>query len=104
VYENGDVVRGRILEMDAPSRLLLTYGWERPAARGIPPESTTVEITLVDSGGGTLLRLVHRGLPRAEIESHQVGWQFFLTRLSMALEATPAATLSTGTKTGAADG
>jgi uncharacterized protein YndB with AHSA1/START domain len=82
VYENGDVVLGRFIEIQAPSRLVLAYGWERPLSRGIPPDSTEVEITLEEADGGTLLRLVHRGLPQSELESHRGGWQFFLGRLA----------------------
>lgn len=85
VYENGDVVRGQFVEIDAPRRLVLAYGWEEPASRGIPPGSTEVEITLEELDGATLLRLVHRGLPATEVESHRGGWEFFLGRLSARL-------------------
>ena len=82
VYENGDIVLGRFVEIDAPRRLVLAYGWEEPASRGIPPGSTEVEITLEEADGATLLRLVHRGLPAAQVESHEGGWAFFLGRLA----------------------
>jgi uncharacterized protein YndB with AHSA1/START domain len=85
IYENGDIVLGRFVEIDAPHRLVLAYGWEEPGSRGIPPSSTEVEITLEERDGATLLRLVHRGLPAAEVESHRFGWDFFLTRLAMRL-------------------
>jgi len=85
VYENGDVVLGRFVEIDAPHRLVLAYGWEEPASRGIPPNSTEVEITLEEAEGATLLRVVHRGLPPAEVESHKGGWDFFLRRLAARL-------------------
>jgi uncharacterized protein YndB with AHSA1/START domain len=81
VYENGDVVLGSFIEIDPPRRLVLDYGWEQPASRGIPPRSTTVEITLEEVDGATLLRLVHRGLPAAERDSHRAGWEYFLERL-----------------------
>jgi uncharacterized protein YndB with AHSA1/START domain len=85
VYENGDVVLGRFVEIEAPRRLVMDYGWAEPASRGIPPGSTQVEITLEELDGGTLLRLVHRGLPVADIDSHLGGWEFFLTRLAARL-------------------
>jgi uncharacterized protein YndB with AHSA1/START domain len=85
VYENGDVVLGRFVEIDAPRRLVLAYGWEVPASRGIPPASTEVEITLEDIDGATQLRLVHRGLPPADVASHRVGWESFLGRLASRL-------------------
>jgi uncharacterized protein YndB with AHSA1/START domain len=82
VYQNGDVVLGRFVEIEAPRRLVLAYGWEVPVSRAIPPGSTEVEITLEEVEGVTLLRLVHRGLPPAEIESHTGGWHYFLGRLA----------------------
>jgi hypothetical protein len=53
--------------------------------RGIPPSSTEVEITLEEADGATFLRLVHRGLPAGEVESHTGGWEFFLHRLAARL-------------------
>jgi uncharacterized protein YndB with AHSA1/START domain len=88
VYENGDIVVGRFMELDPPHRLVLAYGWERPVTRGIPPGSTVVEITLEEDRGSTLLRLVHRGLPAAELVSHRHGWEFFLGRLKSKLAGT----------------
>lgn len=88
VYDNGDVVLGRFVEIDAPHRLVLAYGWEVPASRGIPPGSTEVEITLEETDAGTLLRLVHRDLPAVEVESHRGGWEFFLGRLAARLTHT----------------
>jgi len=84
-YENGDIVVGRFVEIDRPRRLVMEYGWASPASRGIPPGSTTVEITLDEVGGATQLRLVHRALPAAEVESHRSGWEYFLEKLSARL-------------------
>jgi uncharacterized protein YndB with AHSA1/START domain len=86
VYENGDVVAGRFVEIDPPRRVVLAYGWETPTSRAIPPGSTEVEITLDEVDGSTFLRLVHRGLPTSELASHRGGWEFFLGRLQAALE------------------
>jgi uncharacterized protein YndB with AHSA1/START domain len=89
VYENGDVVLGQIVEIDAPRRLVMDYGWEEPASRGIPPGSTKVEITLEEVDGATVLRLVHLGLPAEQVDSHWGGWEFFLARLATHLEGQP---------------
>ena len=85
VYENGDVVLGRFVEIDAPRRLVMDYGWEEPVSRGVPPGSTKVEITLEEIDGATVLRVVHLGLPEAQIDSHRGGWEFFLGRLAAQL-------------------
>jgi uncharacterized protein YndB with AHSA1/START domain len=92
VYENGDVVGGRYVEVERPHRLVLAYGWEMPVSRGIPPGSTRVEITLSEADGETLLELVHHGLPGAEEPSHLGGWSYFLGRLADRFTRTEGAT------------
>jgi uncharacterized protein YndB with AHSA1/START domain len=87
VYENGDIVLGRFIEIEPPRRLVLAYGWDIPTSRAIPPGSTCVEITLEEANGATELRLVHLGLPASEVESHRGGWAYFLGRLASRLTA-----------------
>jgi uncharacterized protein YndB with AHSA1/START domain len=78
---------GEIVEVDAPRRLVYTFGWEVGGGGPelVPPGSSTVEIELVPSGSGTTLRLVHRGLPSEESASaHDEGWKHYLGRLNVA--------------------
>ena len=51
---SGPVVRGELLEVVAPRKLVFTYGWEGASRSGGP---SIVEISLESKGGGTLLRL-----------------------------------------------
>jgi len=75
--------RGTYLEVVAPNRIVLSFGWEDDPA--VPPGSTTVEITLTPDGDGTRVRLVHRGLPTGDArEAHGHGWAHYLQRLSVA--------------------
>jgi uncharacterized protein YndB with AHSA1/START domain len=75
------IASGRLQEVDPPRRIVLTWGWEGSA--GVPPGSTTVEITLQPDGQGTLLRLRHSDLPsQAERDSHAAGWTGYLGRLA----------------------
>jgi predicted dithiol-disulfide oxidoreductase (DUF899 family)/uncharacterized protein YndB with AHSA1/START domain len=75
--------RGTFLEIDRPSRVVFSFGWEGDPAT--PPGSTTVEITLTPDGDGTLVQLVHRGMSLAETrEAHRHGWEHYLTRLGVA--------------------
>ena len=46
VYDNGDIVVGEFVAIEAPHRLSFRYGWEHPADRNIPPDSTLVDVTL----------------------------------------------------------
>ena len=86
VYEvdvGPDVTRGEFVEVEAPRRIVFTWGWTTNDA--VPPGSSTVEIDLIPDGGGTLLRLTHRGLPSAEErQQHGGGWDLFLGRLAIA--------------------
>ncbi len=82
----GHTARGQFVELDPPSRLVYTWGWEQgdgePAA--VPPGSSTVEIELVPENGGTRLVLTHRDLPSQEAaESHTAGWDHYLARLAI---------------------
>lgn len=75
---------GKYVEISPPNRLVMTWGWEGADAI-TPPGSSTVEITLTPDGAGTLVRLVHRGLPNEEsATSHGHGWQHYLERLGIA--------------------
>ena len=83
-YGNGAVMLGTVLEADAPSRLVFTWGWEDPNEL-IRPGGSRVEVDLDDAVGGTRLRLRHLGLPPEEAAGHAEGWDYFLGRLGDAV-------------------
>ncbi|EHB45341.1 Activator of Hsp90 ATPase 1 family protein [Mycolicibacterium rhodesiae JS60] len=85
-HPNGDTVSGRYVDIERPTRLVFTYGWERTDV-GIPPGSTTVEINLTTHpDGSTLLELVHSGLEDRAADAHQGGWAHYLDRLRRSAE------------------
>jgi uncharacterized protein YndB with AHSA1/START domain len=86
MHPNGATVVGRFVELVPPRRLVFSYGWE-DGRMGVPPESTTVEIDLVEEAGATTLRLVHHGLPPETVADHQQGWAYFLDILRDTLSA-----------------
>jgi uncharacterized protein YndB with AHSA1/START domain len=90
-YENGAVMLGRYLELIPPRRIVFSYGWQEGGRMGVFPETTQVEIDLLDEGGKTRLRLLHRDLPDDHADAHEAGWTYFLGRLA-ALFAGPTAT------------
>jgi uncharacterized protein YndB with AHSA1/START domain len=72
---------GEYREIEAPNRLVLTWGWEGHPT--VAPGSTTVEITLTAERGGTVLRLRHLGLPNQhERQIHRDGWNQYLNLLA----------------------
>lgn len=74
--------RGSYVEVDAPRRVVFTWGWEGDDE--VPPGSSTVEVTLQPKGRDTLVRLVHSGLPDGKRELHREGWLHFTSRLVIA--------------------
>ena len=83
-----DVIRGEYLEVLPDSRVVFTWGWEKPS-QGMPPVpagSTRVEIDLQAEGGGTRLRLTHYQLPPDAGERHAFGWAHYLECLKKVSE------------------
>ena len=88
IDHNGrDIARGEFLEVVPGRRLVFTWGWEAGGDSSVPPGSTTVEVSLVPDGDGTIVRLRHRNLPAASREMYDRGWQDQLARLDKAAAA-----------------
>jgi uncharacterized protein YndB with AHSA1/START domain len=83
-HENGATMVGRFVELDPPRRLVFSYGW-KDDLMGVPPESTTVEIDLVEEDGRTTLSLVHKSLPSDVVDEHRRGWVFFISQMQRAV-------------------
>ena len=77
------VVRGEFVEVSPPHRVCFTWGWEGEG-QVVAPGASTVEVTLSPDGDGTVVRLVHRGLPAAVVEPHTAGWRHYLARMAVA--------------------
>jgi uncharacterized protein YndB with AHSA1/START domain len=79
----GHVARGEFIELDAPRKLVLSWGWE--GENPVPAGSSRLEFTLTPEGDRTRLHFVHSGLPSAEsAASHAHGWDHYLERLAIA--------------------
>jgi uncharacterized protein YndB with AHSA1/START domain len=75
---------GEYVVVDPPNRLVFTWGWEGDFA-ATPPGSSTVDVTFTPDGDGTVVRLVHSGLPSPEsAELHGQGWDEYMPRLAIA--------------------
>jgi uncharacterized protein YndB with AHSA1/START domain len=71
---------GTFVEVDAPNRLVFTWGWVGEPS--LPPGSSRVEVTLNQEHGGTRVVLRHHGLPSADQrDHHRSGWDMYLARL-----------------------
>jgi uncharacterized protein YndB with AHSA1/START domain len=88
-YNGKDIARGEFVEVDAPQRVVFTWGWEEPG-NSTPPGSSTVEVTLTPIEGGTRVNLRHSGLGTKAIQGHAEGWDHFLPNLVTAAEGADA--------------
>ncbi|MGH3464334.1 MAG: SRPBCC family protein [Kribbellaceae bacterium] len=79
---------GEYVVVDPPHRVVFTWGFAGNQA--IPPGTSTVAVTLTPTGSGTLLTLVHTGLPHPALDAHHTGWQGYLHQLARELTAAPA--------------
>lgn len=68
---------GKVLEIDAPRRIVFTYGFM--SGDPIPPGSSRVTIELTEQRGGTHLVLTH-DVPSENVrDDHVQGWRFQLS-------------------------
>ena len=89
VMADGPVMRGTFIELDPPSRLVFSFGWEHNGAgEPLAPGSTRVVVTLTAGDGGTLVVLRHAGMPAIQARDHREGWAYFVgQRLRAAVAA-----------------
>jgi uncharacterized protein YndB with AHSA1/START domain len=78
-----DVIRGEFLEVVPFSRIVFTFGWEGEG-KAVGPGASTVEVTFIPDGDGTIVRLRHSGLVAEEAMEHAQGWDHYLPRLAVA--------------------
>ncbi len=76
----GHVAAGLVHEVEPGRRLVLGWGWEGDDA--LPPDTSTVTVTIEEVEGGSRLTLSHEGLPSPEsVAGHAEGWSHYLDRL-----------------------
>ncbi len=80
----GSPIRGKFLEVDAPHRMVVSWGIA--GSDDFPPGTSTVAFTLTPTTNGTRVDLVHSGLPKEMLDGHEGGWRHFLPRLLIASE------------------
>jgi glutathione S-transferase len=84
---NVSIVTGVFREIEAPRRLVFTWGWLNGAGRN--PE-TVVTLTFTPRGEGTDLELVQTGFAKEEFRlGHEQGWNSALNNLDPALAGSP---------------
>jgi uncharacterized protein YndB with AHSA1/START domain len=81
----GEFCSGRYVQLDPPTKVVFTWGWES-GALPVEPGSSTVTVRLEQQGDTTQVRLTHSGLSEAMRDHHAGGWANFLPKLKEAAE------------------
>jgi uncharacterized protein YndB with AHSA1/START domain len=82
-YPNGARASGEVLDIEAPERLVFSFGYE--SGNPIPPGGSRVTIRLEPQSGGTRLHLAH-SFAEAEVrDQHHQGWRFQLSLFANAV-------------------
>lgn len=76
-YPEGTEAVGEVVEIDAPSRIVFTYGYA--AGTPVPPGGSCVTIRLEPVAGGTRLHLIHEFAEPAVRDEHVQGWRYQLS-------------------------
>lgn len=77
-----NIAVGEFVEVTPNSRVVFTWGWEDSEL--VAPGTTTVEVSLVEDGGETVVTLRHLDLVGEQAEMHKQGWEHYLSRLVIA--------------------
>lgn len=76
-YPDGTEVLGEVLELEAPERIVFTYGYA--SGQPVPPGGSRVTIRLEDEPRGTRLHLTHEFAEAAVRDQHLQGWRYQLS-------------------------
>jgi len=75
----GHVAGGTFREVEPGKRIVFGWGWE--GSDDLPPDASTVTVTIEPDDGGSRVTLVHEGLDEQQRAGHAEGWEHYLERL-----------------------
>jgi uncharacterized protein (TIGR03086 family) len=75
----GHVASGTFREVEPGRRVVFGWGWE--GGGDLPPDASTVTVTVEPADGGSLVTLVHEGLTEEQGALHAEGWDHYFERL-----------------------
>jgi uncharacterized protein (TIGR03086 family) len=75
----GNVAAGTFREVEPGRRVVFGWGWD--GSTDLPPDASTVTVTVEPDAGGSLVTLTHDGLDELQAKQHAEGWDHFLERL-----------------------
>jgi uncharacterized protein YndB with AHSA1/START domain len=81
LFPDGSPALGKVTEIDAPRRIVFTWGYPREDSP-IAPGATTIEVTLDEQAQGTLVSLRHWLPTQESADQHAGGWAYHMARLT----------------------
>jgi uncharacterized protein (TIGR03086 family) len=75
----GHVAAGTYSECEPGRRIVFGWGWE--GSDVLPPDASTVTVTIEPAGEGSKVTVVHEGLDEQQEKGHAEGWDHYLERL-----------------------
>jgi uncharacterized protein (TIGR03086 family) len=75
----GHVAAGTYREVEPGRRIVFGWGWD--GNPDVPPDGSTVTLTIEPIEGGSLVTLVHDGLTGEQAARHAEGWNHYFERL-----------------------
>lgn len=75
----GHTAAGHYREIEPGKRLVFGWGWE--GSEDLPPDTSTVTVTIEAIEGGSRVTLEHDGLNAEQAASHAEGWHHYFERL-----------------------
>src|SRR5919112_4714104 len=75
----GYVAAGTFREVEPGRRIVYGWGWE--GSDEVPPDTSTVTVTIEPDPIGSRVTLVHEGLSEEQSAMHAQGWNHYLERL-----------------------
>jgi uncharacterized protein YndB with AHSA1/START domain len=82
-YPGGTEVSGEVLEINAPERMVFTYGYV--TGTPIAPGGSLVTISLESQPAGTMVRLSHAFAEASVRDQHAQGWRYQLSLFANAV-------------------